>query len=108
MRTKNDYYIKIKASKNIYELAPSFTPQINKAKKSKIPSDDTILTSKDHTEKLLEKGKEYKEKQILLAKLKEASQDPDLTFKPKVNNRKPKNAQEGPKWEQLHAMAEKF
>lgn len=34
--------------------------------------------------------------------------DPDLTFQPKVNDRKPKNASQGPKWEQLHAMAEKF
>jgi len=45
---------------------------------------------------------------LLLSKLKEASSDPDLTFKPKILNRKLKNVSEGPKWEQLHAMAEKL
>jgi len=40
------------------------------------------LTVKDRTEKLLEKGKEYKAKQALLEKMKNMSQvtDPDLTF----------------------------
>jgi len=33
MRTKNEYYAKIKATKNIYEPLPTFTPQINKPKK---------------------------------------------------------------------------
>ena len=100
MRTKNEYYTKVKQQKNIYEQTPTFTPQINKAKKITSPPEESTLAAKDHAQRLLEKGKEYKEKQELLAKLKEQSVDPDLTFKPKVNDRKPKNSQnDRPKWE---------
>jgi|LauGreDrversion4_2_1035121.scaffolds.fasta_scaffold569010_1 hypothetical protein len=99
MRTKTEYYVSIKAKKEFYEKPPTFTPQINKPTKKLITQEDTLFAGKDHAYKLIEKGKEYKEKQKILTQLKEASQDPDLTFKPKVNDRKPKNVQEGPKWE---------
>ena len=72
MRTKNEYYVKVKASKNFYEQ-PSFAPQINKQIKKIVTQEDTLFAGKDHAEKLIEKGKEYKEKQMLLSKLKEAS-----------------------------------
>lgn len=100
MKTKSEHYQKIKAQKNIYEQQPTFTPQINKTKKLAQPPEESSLAAKDHAIKLLEKGKEYKEKQQMLSKLKEQSIDPDLTFKPKVNDRKPKNAiYDRPKWE---------
>jgi hypothetical protein len=73
MRTKNEYYVKVKASKNFYEQPPSFAPQINKQIKKIVTQEDTLFAGKDHAEKLIEKGKEYKEKQMLLSKLKEAS-----------------------------------
>ena len=62
MKTKNEHYVKIKTQKNFYEQTPTFTPQINKIKKFAQPTDESILAAKDRADKLLEKGKEYKEK----------------------------------------------
>lgn len=73
MRTKNEYYVKVKASKNFYEAPLSFAPQINKPSKKIATQEDTLFAGKDHAYKLIEKGKEYKEKQMLLSKLKDAA-----------------------------------
>ena len=73
MRTKNEYYVKVKASKNFYEAPLSFAPQINKPSKKIVTQEDTLFAGKDHAYKLIEKGKEYKEKQMLLSKHKDAA-----------------------------------
>ena len=89
----------------MYEAPPSFTPKINKPLK---PKSGVVVDKKDVTSRLLEDGKAYKEKKEIASKQKEDTTDPELTFKPKVNNRQPKNAPQVPKWEHLHKMAEKY
>ena len=88
----------------MYEAPPSFTPKIKHVK----PHPSTIEKNKDVAIRLLEDGKAYKERKEIASKQKEETTDPELTFKPKVNNRYPKNAPQVPKWEHLHKMAEKY
>jgi hypothetical protein len=47
----------------------------------------TIEKNKDVAIRLLEDGKAYKERKEIASKQKEETTDPELTFKPKVNNR---------------------
>lgn len=69
---------------------PTFTPVINKSSSRR-----TLETAKAHGAKrvdfILEKGKEYQQRKYEQTKLKdlELMEDPELTFKPKINQRKP-------------------
>jgi len=87
MRTKAEYYAQMNQQKNLYDVEPTFKPKINQGKKSKQQDSNA-----SRHEAILEKGKEYQEKIKLMQKEKSEmeEQDPELTFKPKINQTKPK------------------
>ena len=61
MRTKNEHYTTQKIERNLLEAEPTFTPTINKRKTNE-------KSAKRREEDILDKGKEYQQKRLQLAK----------------------------------------
>jgi len=89
MRTKNEFYSTLKVQRNLGSAEPTFTPTINKGKRTSSQASNSHGTKRvDH---ILEKGKEYQQRKYEQTRIKDLEQlgDPELTFKPKINNKRP-------------------
>lgn len=91
----SDFYRLQNEKKCLMPEKASFAPKINPSKKAD-------QEKADRHDKLLEKGEEYKKRKADLLEQKTAREDPEATFKPKVNKRKPKNRDQQPVWKGLY------
>lgn len=67
MNSKNKYYEEKNVQKNLVEPKPTFKPQINKFKSQ---AAEVVQGAKRH-DAILEKGKEYVEKKLVMQKMRE-------------------------------------
>lgn len=113
MVKRSEHKLSSNCQKNLHEPVHSFAPEINKSSKA------AKASGGKRWEAIIEKGQEYKERKEELRLMKEEAkqQDPELTFKPKINAPKVKKGesmtQESEQskahvWEKLHGQAEKY
>ena len=104
MRTKAEYYSQMNEQKNLVGEKPTFKPAINQKKV------DQGSNGKRY-ESILEKGKAYQDKlkESQVEKMKEQLEDPELTFKPKINQPKKQKAPERKDiFDTLYSQGEKY
>lgn len=84
MRQKSKFYSTLSEQREMHGKQPTFTPKINGKRNSESKGGNRI-------NEIIEKGKAYQQRKFDMSRLKDLEQlgDPELTFKPKINNRKP-------------------
>jgi hypothetical protein len=84
MRDKSKFYSTLSEQREMHGKQPTFTPKINGKRNSESKGGNRI-------NEIIEKGKAYQQRKFDMSRLKDLEQlgDPELTFKPKINNRKP-------------------
>ena len=102
MRTKNEFYTALKIDRELLEPEPTFTPSVNRLSETK------QADARTREEVILEKGRMYDQRKQEKMQLKQMLTDPELTFKPKINDKMPPKMTPKNTFIKLHEQAEQY